>query len=254
MQAIAETSFATFQNSNVYGCFVPAKQDGTYFVKMRADDPECPAYMLGSIGDAHGESELFRLLLPIPLAVGNRGTIITLSNAAIKHPYPTFVTKRTNVDGYNVIPRHYRAPTFRVGRLVAIAWLPKPAEATEVDHLNGDPANDNLDNLEWVTPSVNLRRGRHSKHKSWAPDDFVLMFHEGCDPLLIHPSKVTGIVHSRNASHVLRRGTRRSINGWYPCLNPSREEAMAFAENLPFEDVSVYVDAVETLFDSLGID
>ena len=29
---------------------------------------------------------------------------------------------------------------------------------------------------------------------------------------------------------------------------------MAFAENLPFEDVSVYVDAVETLFDSLGID
>lgn len=254
MQYVSETTQDVFEKSNVSNCFVATDQEEEYTVKMHADDPERPTYMIGSVGNPHGDPELFRLLLPIPLAVGNRGTIITLSNAAIRHPYPTFVAKSTNVDGYHVISRRYGAPTFRVGRLMAIAWLPMPADATEVDHIDGNPANDTLENLEWVSHSANLRRGRHTRPRRWAPDDYVLIIHEGCDPLLVHPSMVASITGSRNASHVLRRGTRRSINGWYPCLNPSREEAIAFAENLPFDNIVAYVDAVENLFDSLEMD
>ena|SRR5215467_11518513 len=40
-----------------------------------------------------------------------------------------------------------------VHRLVAITFL-------EVDHKDGNPMNNNLDNLEWVTPFENLKRRR----------------------------------------------------------------------------------------------
>lgn len=253
MQVAAKTSFSAFENSEVYACFIPTGQKCEYYVKMHVDDPERPDYMVGSVGKPHGTPEQFRLLLPIPLAVGNRGTIINLTNFAIKSRFPTFVAKNVNVDGYNVIAPYYGAPTFRVGRLVAIVWLPKPAGATEVDHLDGDPSNDNLDNLEWVSHSVNLRRGRHSRPQAWDPEDQVLMVHEGYKPLLTHPSKVASIANSQNISHVLRRGTRRSVNGWYLCMNPSRADALTFVSDLPFADVSLYLEAVEGLFDDIGI-
>lgn len=254
MQIAAQTTLNDFANSNVLKCFVPTAKADEYYVTMHADDPERPDYMVGSIGNLHGTPERFRLLLPTPLAAGNRGTIINLTSSAIKSPFPTFVAKQLNVDGYNVISHYFGAPSFRVGRLVAIAWLPRPAGATEVDHLDGNPANDDLDNLEWVTHSVNLQRGRHSKPKEWASEDLVLMVHEGDEPMLVHPSKVTHITGSRNTSHALRRGTRRSIKGWYLCLNPTLADARDFVATLPFEDTGYYVAAVEELFDILNID
>lgn len=254
MQIAAKTSLTDFENSSVRACFVPAAQVGEYMVKMHADDPERSDYMVGSVGNVHGKPETFRLLIPTPLAVGDRGTVISLTQPVLGHSYPTFIPQLVNVDGYHVIPRYYGAPSFRVGRLVAIAWLPRPVGATEVDHLDGNPANDALDNLEWVTHSQNLRRGRHSRPRSWEPEDQVLMLHEGYEPRLVHPSKVTSISGSPNGSHILRRGTRKSANGWYMRLNPSFEEAMDFVEGLPLKDKSYYLEAVANLFDSLEID
>lgn len=78
MQIAAQTSLNDFANSNVSKCFVPTVKADEYYVTMHADDPERPAYMVGSVGNPHGTPELFRLLLPTPIAVGNRGTIVNL--------------------------------------------------------------------------------------------------------------------------------------------------------------------------------
>ena len=255
MGLVKNTNFEEFENSVVSACFVPADFDGqSYYVKIQADVPNLPAYRLGSVGDSHGTPELFRLLLPTPLAVGNRGRILSLSNNAIKHQHPSFVAIYRKTDGYNIIPAFYGAPSTNVDWLVATAWLPRPAGATDVDHLDGNPANDALENLEWVTHSQNLRRGRHSRHQNWEPEDQVLMIHEGFAPRLVHPSVVTAIIDSWNGSHVLRRGTRKSANGRYMCLNPTRADAMNFIKNLPFHDTMHCMAAVIELLDSLGIE
>lgn len=44
-----------------------------------------------------------------------------------------------------------------IHRLVAIAFIPNPANMPEVNHIDGIKANANVNNLEWVTGSGNMK-------------------------------------------------------------------------------------------------
>jgi hypothetical protein len=45
----------------------------------------------------------------------------------------------------------------RVHRLVCISFLPNPDNKPFVNHKDGNPSNNNIENLEWVTNSENVR-------------------------------------------------------------------------------------------------
>lgn len=40
---------------------------------------------------------------------------------------------------------------YSVHRLIALAWIPNPKNHSVVNHLDGNPANNRVDNLEWTT-------------------------------------------------------------------------------------------------------
>jgi hypothetical protein len=44
-----------------------------------------------------------------------------------------------------------------VHRLVAMAFLPTTPERRQVNHIDGNPSNNNLSNLEWCTQSENIQ-------------------------------------------------------------------------------------------------
>lgn len=48
--------------------------------------------------------------------------------------------------------------TYSAHRLVAQAFLPNPEELPEVDHINGDRADNRVSNLQWITKTDNVRK------------------------------------------------------------------------------------------------
>lgn len=50
--------------------------------------------------------------------------------------------------------------TFNVHRLVASAFLPNPNDLPVINHIDGNPGNNNIGNLEWCTQKHNLRHAR----------------------------------------------------------------------------------------------
>lgn len=63
-----------------------------------------------------------------------------------KQPYPTVSLRLNNKNNY-----------IRIHRLVATAFLPNPENKPCVDHINGNPQDNKVSNLRWVTHKENMQ-------------------------------------------------------------------------------------------------
>jgi hypothetical protein len=64
-------------------------------------------------------------------------------------------------------PQRTKATTFYVHRLVAAAHVPNPEGFTDVDHVNGQKADNRAENLRWCSHAQNLQWAR-SRLGNWS--------------------------------------------------------------------------------------
>lgn len=55
------------------------------------------------------------------------------------------------------LSKNGKSKKIRVHRLVAEHFIAKPLDKNQVNHIDGNKLNNNINNLEWVTPSENIR-------------------------------------------------------------------------------------------------
>jgi hypothetical protein len=68
--------------------------------------------------------------------------------------------------GYLSVKLNWQAKgkTFRIHRLVAIAYVPNPLNKPEVNHIDGVKTNNRDSNLEWATPKENMQHAHYVLH------------------------------------------------------------------------------------------
>lgn len=211
-------SFDQLSNSVLGSCFVPQNMGGVndlFFIRTSA---------LGCdiICDENGAPESFKLLCPIPLAVGEYGTVVTLATPYRRLAEPKKIETPLNEDGYPVISGYqsYGLSTPRLHRIVWETFFGKIPHGLEVNHIDNNRANPRLDNLELLTHRENIiksmREGR--KPRCSYKDRLVLCVHRDTSiaPVLITGNKLAKLTKSSNCSHFWNHEHRPSLNGWYP--------------------------------------
>lgn len=64
------------------------------------------------------------------------------------------------------LSKNGRHKNFSVHRLVAQAFIPNPMQFPIVNHIDENPQNNHVDNLEWCTQEYNCNHGRANKKRS----------------------------------------------------------------------------------------
>lgn len=82
---------------------------------------------------------------------GKKGTIAIVKERVLK--------LKTDKDGYKEVALSLdgKLKYYRVHRLVAMAFIPNPLNLPLINHKDENPANNNVDNLEWCDSSYNSR-------------------------------------------------------------------------------------------------
>jgi len=88
-------------------------------------------------------------------------------NTVRKKDLITKYTQHKHKAGYWTIK--YKGKEYKVHRLIATAFIPNPENLPYINHMDSDRTNNKISNLEWCTPSHNLKHAYRSGERKTKP-------------------------------------------------------------------------------------
>lgn len=131
--------------------------------------------------------------------------------------------QKTRKDGYRIVNLYKDgiAHEMTVHRLVAKAFLPNPENKPQVNHLDENPKNNALNNLEWATPVENSNYGTRTAR---------IAARNGSKTPIYQIDRDTGIILKEYRSQtVASRETGISVPCINACLRGRQRSAGKFA-------------------------
>lgn len=111
--------------------------------------------------------EIYKTILEFPkYEISNLGNCRNIKRLNILKPqltkkvYYQYGLQKINEDGKRIEKHQYQH------RLIAMYFIDNPYNKTDVDHIDGNPSNNNIENLRWVTKSENLRNQKKATNKT----------------------------------------------------------------------------------------
>lgn len=103
--------------------------------------------------------EIWSAIPELPYDISNLGNVRRQEGTAYKHKDKTHVKPYINKYGYLCANLWMNSKCYKrlIHRLIAQAFIPNPNNLPCINHKDGIPLNNSLDNLEWCTHQYNMQ-------------------------------------------------------------------------------------------------
>lgn len=104
-------------------------------------------------------TEIWSNITDLPYNISSFGNVERRGDVPYKHKSKKYVAPYSNNKGYLCINlyKDSKVHKYQIHRLIALAFIPNPDNLPEINHIDGNPLNNSLANLEWCTHQYNMQ-------------------------------------------------------------------------------------------------
>lgn len=104
-------------------------------------------------------TEIWKEIPNLPYDISNLGNVRRQLNAKYKYKNRLYIKPYKNNKGYLCVNLYKECKVYKrqLHRLIAQAFIPNPNNLDEINHIDGNPLNNSIENLEWCTHQYNIQ-------------------------------------------------------------------------------------------------
>lgn len=103
--------------------------------------------------------EIWKPIEDLPYEISSLGNVRRKTDAKYKYKRGGYIKPYLNNKGYLCINLWNKSKCYKrqIHRLIAVSFIPNPKNLNEINHIDGNPLNNSISNLEWCTHQYNMQ-------------------------------------------------------------------------------------------------